>query len=137
MIITGETEILPTPTQSPSDRKKYRLLKLQNGLKVLLVKHPEVEKTEKSATAMKDKTSALALCVDVGSFDDPFEVQGLSHFLEHMVRQNKFVKSLDRRQYLDVNKYFCSPRFSWDRTSFQRKMISINSLRAEMEWTTL
>lgn len=88
MIITGETEILPTPTQSPSDRKKYRLIKLQNGLKALLVKHPDVEKNDKTATTMKDKTSAVALCVDVGSFDDPSEVQGLSHFLEHMVRIN-------------------------------------------------
>lgn len=88
MIVTGETEILPTPKQSPSDKKKYRLIKLQNGLKALLLKHPEADKASDSETVMKDKTSAVALCVDVGSFDDPFEVQGMSHFLEHMVRQN-------------------------------------------------
>ncbi|KAH8858007.1 Nardilysin [Schistosoma japonicum] len=31
------------------------------------------------------KKSAAALCIKVGSFSDPLEAQGLSHFLEHMV----------------------------------------------------
>jgi len=29
------------------------------------------------------KQSAAALCVGVGSFSDPKDVQGLAHFLEH------------------------------------------------------
>lgn len=130
MKITGEIEILPTPPQSPSDKKKYRLLKLQNGLKAYLVKHPEVEKTNQSETVLKDKTSAVALCVDVGSFDDPFEVQGLSHFLEHMVRQ---IKNFPKPS----SNVLSFRRFSWDLISFQRKTISISSSRAEMEWTML
>lgn len=84
MIITNEVEVLQTPPQSPSDRKEYKLIKLLNGLKALLVKTPEIERTEDD-TMTKDNTSAVALCIDVGSFDDPREVQGLCHFLEHMV----------------------------------------------------
>lgn len=30
----------------------------------------------------REKMAAVALCIDVGSFEDPPEIQGLSHFLE-------------------------------------------------------
>jgi insulysin len=85
MKITSEIEILEIPKKSPSDKKDYKLIKLPNGLKALLVKNLQNEKVCDDETVMKDSTSAVALCVDVGSFDDPFEVQGLAHFLEHMV----------------------------------------------------
>lgn len=32
-----------------------------------------------------EKLAAAALCVGVGSFSDPRHVQGLAHFLEHMI----------------------------------------------------
>lgn len=32
-----------------------------------------------------DLQAACGLCVGVGSFSDPLEIQGLAHFLEHMV----------------------------------------------------
>lgn len=80
MIVTNEVEILDEPQKSPSDRKQYRLFKLSNGLKVLLVKN--VENSDKN---LSDNFAAVALVIDVGSFEDPSEVQGLSHFLEHMV----------------------------------------------------
>ena len=80
MIVTNEIEILQEPQKSPSDRKKYRFIKLPNGLKVLLVKNVETETSD-----LKDNFAAVALVIDVGSFEDPQEVQGLCHFLEHMV----------------------------------------------------
>ncbi|BES93426.1 nardilysin [Nesidiocoris tenuis] len=40
----------------------------------------EYEKEEK-----KEKLAACCLSVEVGSFSDPDQIQGLSHFLEHMV----------------------------------------------------
>lgn len=72
-MVMNDVEILEKPIKSTCDKKQYRLIKLVNGLKVLLVKNVE------------NSSSAVALSVDVGSFDDPLEIQGLSHFLEHMV----------------------------------------------------
>jgi secreted Zn-dependent insulinase-like peptidase len=74
MIVKNEVIVLQTPKKSENDQKEYKLIKLSNGLKVLLVRNH-----------IKDNSSAVALCVDAGSFLDPPEVQGLSHFLEHMV----------------------------------------------------
>lgn len=109
-------EILETPTKSESDRKFYRVIKLSNGLKALLISDPAVETNESvidsekpnvsstligSSTAERQidgekivaesgnrrdhsiptKLAACALTVDVGSFSDPRDVQGLAHFL--------------------------------------------------------
>ncbi len=67
------TEVLQTPIKSPNDKNLYRLIRLENGLKVLLIQHDE------------EKPAAMILGVDVGAFDDPIEAKGLSHFLEHML----------------------------------------------------
>lgn len=77
--------VLKNPIRSLSDRKEYKLMRLKNGLKVLIVKQDKIsedgdEKKKKSSLA------AVALCVGVGCFSDPQEVQGMSHFLEHMVK---------------------------------------------------
>ena len=40
---------------------------------------------EPGAPSAAEKKAAAALSVSVGSFSDPVEAQGLSHFLEHMV----------------------------------------------------
>lgn len=81
MIIVKDFESLELPEKSSSDEKLYRLIKLPNGLKALLV-HQSI----KSKSDIKETSSAVCVCIDVGSFEDPFEVQGLSHFLDHMVR---------------------------------------------------
>lgn len=86
MIITSEVETLSAPKQSPSDRKEYNLIKLPNGLKALLSRHPKIKGTVEDESVMIENSSVVALCIEVGSFWDPVEVQGLSHFLEHMVR---------------------------------------------------
>lgn len=62
-----------TPITSPQDAYKYEYLTLNNGLKVLLVQTPNIEK------------AAAAVTVDVGSGDDPKGREGLAHFLEHML----------------------------------------------------
>lgn len=59
--------------KSPNDERQYRSLKLENGLRVLLVSDPGTDK------------AAAAMDVAVGSADDPKEYQGLAHFLEHML----------------------------------------------------
>lgn len=87
MIITNETEVLQTPSTSSGDKKKYKLIKLPNGLRTLLVQSATIHAENDFETKIKDRSSAVALCIDVGSFEDPFEVQGLCHFLEHMVNK--------------------------------------------------
>jgi insulysin len=59
--------------KSPNDRRDYRALVLENGLKVLLVSDPETDK------------AAAAMDVDAGSNSDPADFAGLAHFLEHML----------------------------------------------------
>lgn len=55
------------------DKRDYLGLKLKNNLKVLLISDPETD------------ISAASLSVHVGSRSDPWELQGLAHFLEHML----------------------------------------------------
>ncbi|KAG5514988.1 hypothetical protein RHGRI_036132 [Rhododendron griersonianum] len=140
--------------KSPTDRRLYRYVQLQNGLCALLVHDPEIypdgpvepsktngedqdddeeleeedddddedededddedegveEEEEESEgdggeakakgkrDASQSKQAAAAMCVGMGSFSDPFEAQGLAHFLEHML----FMGSTD---FPDENEY--------------------------------
>jgi len=59
--------------KSPSDTRAYRAVSLDNGIDVLLVSDPDVEK------------SAAALSVGVGLMFDPMAYQGMAHYLEHML----------------------------------------------------
>ena len=59
--------------RSQSDDRSYRYLELDNNLKVLLISDPEADK------------SAASLNVNVGSFQNPEDREGLAHFLEHML----------------------------------------------------
>ena len=69
---------LPTAAQSgivvPAiDTRGYRALTLANGIRVVLVSDAQTDK------------SAASLAVDRGSFDEPANIPGLAHFLEHML----------------------------------------------------
>ncbi|WIA29727.1 hypothetical protein OEZ86_012206 [Tetradesmus obliquus] len=55
------------------DKLGYRVVKLPNELRVLLISDPETDK------------AAAALNVRVGSMCDPVELPGLAHFCEHML----------------------------------------------------
>ncbi|MBY6017313.1 insulinase family protein [Halomonas denitrificans] len=58
---------------SPNDPRHYRLVVLENGLRVTLVHDPEASK------------GAAAMAVRAGHFDDPADREGMAHFLEHML----------------------------------------------------
>lgn len=68
-----EAEEVRVPVSGATDDRDYRHLRLDNGLKVLVVSDPGTDK------------SAAALAVDVGSFAEPDDRLGLAHFLEHML----------------------------------------------------
>ena len=59
--------------KSLTDKKDYRCIVLENGIKAILISNPDATK------------SAAAMNVAVGSYDDPDDTPGLAHFLEHML----------------------------------------------------
>ena len=71
---------------SANDKKNYRHITLDNGLKALLIQDPLC------------KQSAASLAVNVGHFNDPVEQEGLAHLLEHMM-------FLGTEKYPDPNEY--------------------------------
>ena len=62
-----------SPLKSPADRKSYRVVQLENGLKAALVSDPAGDK------------AAASLDVRAGSGSDPENWQGLAHLLEHVL----------------------------------------------------
>jgi insulysin len=77
---------LPPRVQAPTDQAAFRRFVLDNGLRVLLISDPKFNK------------SAASLVVQVGQIDDPFDREGLAHFLEHML-------FLGTEKYPDVSDY--------------------------------
>ena len=72
-LMTYRSVLLDIHTKRPGDQRQTRVLKLPNGLQVLLVSDP------------KAKKSAAAMNVDAGAMDDPDAHLGLAHFMEHML----------------------------------------------------
>ncbi|OQV25668.1 Insulin-degrading enzyme [Hypsibius exemplaris] len=91
--VFGRSDVVdhfPKPLQ---DQRLYRGLVLENDLKVLLISDPKTEK------------AAAALDVNIGCMSDPWKLQGLAHFLEHMLflgtekypEENAFEKYVSER----------------------------------------
>ncbi|KAJ2814212.1 metalloprotease [Coemansia furcata] len=59
--------------KSGNDKRQYRLVRLPNNLVAVCIQDIEV------------KEAAASLSVNVGSNANPVELQGLAHFLEHML----------------------------------------------------
>lgn len=77
----------------PLDVKEYRYVELDNGIRTLVISDPNAVK------------AAASLNVDVGSFHDPEEWNGLAHFLEHMLflGTEKYPESDAYMKYLDAH----------------------------------
>jgi nardilysin len=127
--------VLTAPVQSKSDKKNYRLIRLENGLHALLIHHDSWDEatkdenkskfvSESDQSAISDETceegeeeeeeeeeddrqklAAVALNIGVGSFQDPEDIQGLAHFVEHMIfmGSEKYPKENELDQYLSAN----------------------------------
>lgn len=80
------------------------------------------EEDEKSSG---QKLAAVALCVNVGSFSDLPEVQGLSHFLEHMIfmGSEKYPKENDYDQFISNNGGFNNAHTECEYTLFQFEIV--------------
>ena len=80
-------------TSAEAAQRDTRTLVLDNGLQVLLIHDPDVDR------------SAAALSVGVGQLHDPWEKQGLAHYLEHMLflGTKKYPKVSSFKDYLNTN----------------------------------
>jgi nardilysin len=88
-----QVQVLLAPVKSEGDKKDYRLVKLPNGLKALLI-HVNTDSSESKS----DELASLSLVVKVGGYDDPKAAPGLAHFLEHML-------SMGCQKYPEENGY--------------------------------
>ncbi|KAH7854214.1 hypothetical protein Vadar_011440 [Vaccinium darrowii] len=69
----GREEAGAEIVKARTDNREYRRIVLKNSLEVLLISDPETDKC------------AASMDVRVGSFNDPDGLEGLAHFLEHML----------------------------------------------------
>jgi insulysin len=77
---------VPPLKRLDNDQSEYRRFTLDNGIKVILLSDPKLNK------------SSASLAVGAGSLMDPRDRQGLAHFLEHML-------FLGTEKYPGVNDY--------------------------------
>ncbi len=75
------------------DHREYAHMTLDNGLVVLTVSDPRADK------------AAAALSVATGSFDEPEDLPGLAHFLEHMLflGTDRFPEPDDYHEFIAAN----------------------------------
>ena len=59
--------------KSHLDTKEYKTFVLDNGMKILLVHDKDI------------RNSVASMCVKVGTYNEPINVAGIAHFLEHML----------------------------------------------------
>ena len=88
---------LAEPEKSPADKKLYRAVELDNGIKVLLISKP-TEEGEKVASAVSMVVEGkfeiwffsylqkrFIQSEKAGSMHEPRGIAGLAHFCEHLV----------------------------------------------------
>lgn len=78
---------------SDTETRHFKTLTLKNGLKVALVSDPSSDK------------AAAAMNVFVGSWENPADLQGLAHFLEHMLflGTEKYPDADGYQQFIEKN----------------------------------
>ncbi|EJU00764.1 insulin-degrading enzyme [Dacryopinax primogenitus] len=86
--------VFPLPQETPArDKNEYRLLRLGNGLQVLLIRDAETDR------------AGAAMDIGVGHLDDPWDVPGCAHFCEHLsfMGTKQFPKENDYQEFIQTN----------------------------------
>jgi insulysin len=96
------------PDKASTDRSEYRHLVLENGLRVVLLSDPDLNK------------SSAGIAVNVGSYNDPEDRAGLAHFLEHMLflGTEKYPDESEYSNYLRSNGGYSNAYTSGDHTNY-------------------
>jgi insulysin len=99
---------VPPRRKAPNDLSESRHFVLPNGMKVLLVSDPKLNK------------AAAAVAVGVGSLGDPPGRPGLAHYLEHMLflGTEKYPEVDEYGQYLQRNGGYSNAYTARDRTNY-------------------
>jgi len=102
------TPLAELPEKAPTDESEYRKFTLDNGMRVVLLSDPKLNK------------SSASVAVKVGSMADPKERQGLAHFLEHMLflGSEKFPDEAEYKEYLNTNGGFSNAYTSMELTNY-------------------
>ncbi|KAF9203041.1 Insulinase (Peptidase M16) [Haplosporangium sp. Z 27] len=92
----------------PNDERSYSLIRLKNSLEVLVIHDPKADK------------SAAALNVHVGHLSDPDNLQGLAHFLEHLLFMGteKYPRENEYKEFLSLHAGKSNASTSLDDTEF-------------------
>jgi len=96
------------PGKATTDHSEYRHLVLDNGLRVILLSDPDLNK------------SSAGIAVGAGSYNDPEDRPGLAHFLEHMLflGTEKYPDEADYSNYLRSNGGYSNAYTSGDHTNY-------------------
>lgn len=99
---------VPPRVKAPNDESQYRHLVLDNGLRVILLSDPKLNK------------SAASLVVNAGALDDPPDRPGLAHFTEHMLflGTEKYPSEGEYHEYLSSNGGFSNAYTASDFTNY-------------------
>ena len=84
--VQAENTVVEPLLKSPNDPRNYDAFVLDNGMEVLVISDPDTD------------VAATSLRVRVGNFSDPWDRQGLAHFLEHMLL-------ISSKKYPEVDSY--------------------------------
>ena len=96
------------PDKHPLDETEYERFVMDNGLKVLLVSDPKLDK------------AAASMAIGAGSLMDPEDRQGLAHFLEHMLflGTEKYPSAEEYGNYLQSNGGYSNAYTAGDHTNY-------------------
>jgi insulysin len=94
--------------KSPNDNSEYQTFILENRLRVYLIQDPEISE---AAASMK---------VGIGYFQDPVEIPGVAHFLEHMLFNGtkKYPKESEFQDFISKNNGFSNAYTTGNHTCY-------------------
>ena len=109
----------------------YQLFTLPNGLEVLLI---QGNNCADSAVDQMQSMAYVSLSVNVGSFNDPPEYQGMAHFLEHMIfmGSEKYPEESKYSNYISENGGYTNAYTQFENTNFHFE-ISYEGLRVALD----
>ncbi|KAJ4792475.1 Insulin-degrading enzyme [Rhynchospora pubera] len=105
-----------------SDKREYRRIVLPNALQAMLISDAEIDK------------AAAVMGVSVGAFNDPDGINGLAHFLEHMLfyASEKYPEEDSYSKYITEHGGSTNASTSSERTNYYFD-VNVDNLRGALD----